>query len=478
MRPLTYKTKVWIYVTLFTATMLSFSFVILALAYYWFSLNSFKKELVLATKQIINNHLVYQDNQILFKRDSEDRTISATLRDENVSAILFDENFKSFAAYGVYQKILIEDELETKIDMNNLKTAFENNQPSFYDVHFFQNEEYFVLNTPILVSGRKVGIIQTAIMTPFFSQIKSIGFYLILSVLLFSLMVSWPLSNVLVGYLFSPLEKLVTSMEQARLNNLSMPLIYKGHPKDELSTLVDAYNKMLSRLAEGFDRQKDFISHASHELKTPLSRATSSLDVALLNMTDKNYEEVSIGIKEVRDDLFQFSNLIGELLLLSRVDSGMIKLQILPILIADLIVELSDLYKEDLNNHHMQINVSCPLNLKIAGDAACTRLILSNLISNAIKYGRKDTSIDIEVAVDDNKIVTISVKDYGIGMSQMDLLKIFDRFFRSPEVSKKQGFGIGMSLVKQICELHHLTIEYNSVITKGTVVKVGGFVVS
>ena len=179
-------------------------------------------------------------------------------------------------------------------------------------------------------------------------------------------------------------------------------------------------------------------------------------------------------MRDVRDELFRFSSLIDELLVLSKVDSGMIKLQLIPISLKLLLDELIALYQKDIDFKHLTVSLHCAADILVNADMTCTRLILSNLISNAIKYSRSGGNIVIGCNVVDSE-VTIDIIDSGIGMSREDLMRIFDRFFRSPEVSKTNGFGIGMSLVKQLCALHNLKINYVSALTKGTAVTISGF---
>lgn len=461
MRTISFKNKIWLFVTIFSTTVLTIAFAILAVGYYFFSLNSFKKQLIASTQEIFQNHLVFDNNQIFFKRDVNNMTISAYLRDRNMSAIFFDKNMDSFAEYGVYQKMVDENK---PINIDNLDI------PKFEDLHFYPNEEYFTLTTPILFDNNKVGLVQIALFTPFFSQVKSVGLYLLLIIIIFCVLVSWPLSHILVSYFLKPLEDLVKSMETARLTKINVPIENNKHSKDEIGILVESYNKMISRIAEGFERQKAFISQASHELKAPLARSVSSLDVILL---DKKDDE----IMSVRDDLKSFAGLIDELLLLSKVDSGTMKLNMTKIDLCKIIGEIIDIYRRNIEAKNIEVKIECNIGLQVMADYNLLKLIISNLLSNAIKYSRNNGNISISAEIVNSEI-SLKIADFGIGISQNDLLKIFDRFFRSPEVSKTQGFGIGLALVKQVCNLHKLNINFESKFGVGTTVIISGLKVA
>lgn len=461
MQQISFKTKIWLFVTGFSSFVLLLAFLILSIGYYFFSLNSFKKELVGSTQEIFEKHLVFDNGQIFFKRDENNRTLSAYLRDKNMSAVFFDINMDPFAEYGVYQRLIDENKNIEKI---------EDRAPAFFETSFYPNEEYFVLTTPILFENNKVGVVQVALSTPFFSQIKSMGLYILLIIIFVCVLISWPLSRWLISYLLKPLESLVESMRTSQITNLNVPISQEGIAKDEIAVLVESYNKMIARISQGIDNQKAFISQASHELKTPLARAISSLDVILLDKKDKN-------IEAIRDDLYEFSKLINELLILSKVDSGTVKINKTKVLIVKVLSEIIKDYASEIEKKKIVLDVNCESTLQVNSDENHLKLILSNLLSNAIKYSRNGGSIVIDLFPVDNQ-VTIKISDRGIGISDRDLLKIFDRFFRSPTVSGTQGFGIGLSLVKQICNLHKLEIKYESKFGQGTSVTITGLEVA
>lgn len=461
MSQISFKTKIWLFVTGFSSFVLLLAFFILSLGYYFFSLNSFKNDLINSTEEIFENHLVFDRDQIFFKRDDNNRTISAYLRDKNMSAVFFDKNNDPFAEYGVYQRLIDENVVIDKI---------EDNTPTFFEKSFYPNEEFFVLTTPILFENSKVGMVQIALSTPFFSQIKSMGLYILLIIIFVCFLISWPLSRWLISYLLKPLESLVESMRTSQITNLNVPIETAGMANDEIAILVGSYNKMIARISLGIDNQKAFISQASHELKTPLARAISSLDVILLDKKDKNVEAV-------RDDLYEFSNLINELLILSKVDSGTIKIVKTRVSMVKALAESIENLSTEIEKKKIFLDINCSSNLHIKSDENHLKLILSNLLSNAIKYSRSRGKIIVDI-VNVNNFVSIKITDHGIGISDQDLHKIFDRFFRSSSVSGTQGFGIGLALVKQICNLHKLEIKYDSKFGHGTTVTVSGLEVA
>jgi len=461
---------------LFTAAILAMAFAMLVVAYYWFSLNSFKKDLVFATRELTTNQLIYEGGQILFKRDSQDRTVSAFLRDENLSAVFFDINLKPFATYGIYQQLANDKKLEGQIDSRGLRNILDKDQPKFTGVLLGPDEEYFALTTPILFQEKTVGLLQVALAAPLFSRIKGVGIYLLIAVASISLLISWPLSRILVNFLLQPLEKVVVAMEQAQLANLNVPLEYKGNEKDEISTLVKAYNKMLGRIADGFERQKAFISNASHELKTPLSRTVSSLDLAMFDLKDQKHEDATRQIKVVRDDMFKFSRMIEELLLLSRIDAGVIKPKVVNVEVIKIFGELGKLYETEIRAKQLDVVYEIKAGLTVKADPVYLKLILSNLLSNSIKYSFKNGRIVIGSRINEDR-AGIVIRDFGVGINATDRQHVFERFFRSAKIiSTTTGFGVGMALAKQLSDLMGWEIRLREKIDQGTEVELGELV--
>ena len=254
--------------------------------------------------------------------------------------------------------------------------------------------------------------------------------------------------------------------------------------KDEISRLVETLNEMISRLDRSFRQVKQFSTDASHELKTPLTILKGEVEVALRKeRVPHEYEQV---LKSNLEEINRMSQIVEDLLLLSRADSGEIRLnkedmnlnEILNEVVAHVnVLAQSKNLRIETSNHHEEIH--------IFGDPLRIRALFLNLIENGIKYTEEGGSIHIlltkDTLVQDGKqsgraqgeqgeFVKIIVSDTGIGIAEEDQERIFDRFFRVDKARSREqgGSGLGLSICKWIVEAHRGKIEVESELGKGS----------
>ncbi len=163
------------------------------------------------------------------------------------------------------------------------------------------------------------------------------------------------------------------------------------------------------------------------------------------------------------------TNIIDQLLLLARYESGKIEPQTREIELNENIRYAIMMMDSMAKEKGISINFDDEKKYKVKADPSMLDVILQNLISNSVKYSNGSKKIDIYLEEKD-KILSCSVKDYGIGMKEEELSRIFDRFYRSAEARGTQhaGDGIGLAIVKRLADLQNLTITYTSKPSKGT----------
>jgi two-component system OmpR family sensor kinase len=248
-----------------------------------------------------------------------------------------------------------------------------------------------------------------------------------------------------------PLRKMVGVIEKIEYDSLESLLPLDGHPSDELTHLSLKFNDMLTRLNDMAERQKAFTANASRELKTPLSRAISSLDL-LYQDSAHNKDEIRL----IRDDLFEINNLIERLLLLTRLKKDIHMEKSRSVSLLNFFVDLKARLEPQLIKKQLTLVIDSPEKAPLLIPKEYLSIIFSNIVLNAIKYSPPNRHIYITAAHAGSEMV-ISVKDEGIGMDKNDLERMFDRFFRG-KGTRENGYGIGLSLVKQICDLYNITI--------------------
>lgn len=237
--------------------------------------------------------------------------------------------------------------------------------------------------------------------------------------------------------------------------------------KDELYVLSKTINDLLDRIENAVEREKQFTSDASHELRTPLTVLKGTLEVLIRKpRTQAEYEDkINFGITEVN----RLNNLVDQLLLLARFENQIQSLKIEKIYLNALILDILTRYSLKMNTKKISINHTFSKEYYIKSDNYLVSIIISNIISNAIKYSNENGKISITLSQKDN-ITICTISDNGIGITKEDLDKILNPFYRSnpthhPEI---KGSGLGLSIVKRLSELLDIKFEIQSEINKGT----------
>ncbi|MFN8145587.1 MAG: histidine kinase dimerization/phospho-acceptor domain-containing protein [Bacteroidia bacterium] len=195
----------------------------------------------------------------------------------------------------------------------------------------------------------------------------------------------------------------------------------------------------------------NFISTISHELKTPISSIKMSLQLLENEKIGKLNEEQQNLISSISDDASRLLNITGELLNMTQVESGNIQLGIMPSDPMDMVNYAVNATKTMAEQKNIKIEINSEENLpKVLADNEKTAWVLTNLISNAIRYSYENSTVLIGVN-SMNSMVNFIVKDTGQGIAPQYKTKIFDRYFRIPG-TKKEGTGLGLSISKEFIE--------------------------
>ncbi len=203
--------------------------------------------------------------------------------------------------------------------------------------------------------------------------------------------------------------------------------------------------KTLAPIKKNMDDQRDFISNASHELRTPLTSLKSEIEVSL---RDKklSHKDAILLIKSNLEEVNKMQQLSNYLLTLNKYQNGNENINFVDVDLKN--VAMSAIGKRKVNEDLKSVMVKGNENSLIE--------LARILIDNAFKYSGKNAKIEVVV-----KNKTLEVKDNGVGISQEDLPNIFKRFFRGDKSHTKDGYGLGLSIAKQIADIHgaRLTVE-------------------
>ena len=211
----------------------------------------------------------------------------------------------------------------------------------------------------------------------------------------------------------------------------------------------------------------NFVANISHELKTPISSIKMSLQLLENKQTGNLNQEQQNLLESISDDANRLLKITKELLNITEVESGTIQLSLLPIPLAEIVNYAINATKNSAEQKGIKIELLNKESLPtVLADSEKMAWVLTNLISNAIRYSYDNASIFIQIQ-SDHQFAKISVIDTGQGIPPQYISKIFDRYFRIPG-TKKEGTGLGLSISKEFVEAQGGTIEVISDFAKGS----------
>lgn len=263
-----------------------------------------------------------------------------------------------------------------------------------------------------------------------------------------------------------PVNDITTAARTITAKNMDQK-IEVTNPRDEVGRLAETFNDMISRLHNSFRQVSQFTSNASHELRTPLTILRGEMEVALRSRrtADEYKEVITSGLEEVE----RLSQMVEELLLLSKTDHGELRLNISDFPLNHLMESSYDNARILASGKGITITVSPIDQVYIQGDEMRLRQLLLNLIDNAIKYTPYGGRIALSLSKD-SEYAYITVKDSGIGIAKEDQDRIFERFYRVDQSRSKEidGTGLGLAICKWITDAHGGYISVASELHKGS----------
>lgn len=238
----------------------------------------------------------------------------------------------------------------------------------------------------------------------------------------------------------------------------------------ELGELATVLNRTFDRLQAAFEQQSRFTADASHELRTPLSSILMNTELALSRQ--RSPEEYRTALETCRRASQRMKSLIECLLALARFDSGNSALDPRELDLEPVAQDCVELLRPLADERHISINrLTAPTTVR--GDHDRLAQVLTNLLSNAIRYNRDGGEVKLGVAAENGQAV-ITVTDTGIGIAPEELPHIFERFYRADKSRSRAdgGSGLGLSICKTIVDAHGGTITARSELERGTTIEV------
>ncbi|WML57294.1 ATP-binding protein [Neobacillus sp. PS2-9] len=267
----------------------------------------------------------------------------------------------------------------------------------------------------------------------------------------------------LANMIMRPIANMIKTMEEIEKSGVPKIITVQNKTKDELQTMARTFNRMINRLLINMERQKQFVSDASHELKTPLTVIKSYANLLRRHGIENN-EMAEEALKAIHSEATRIQKMTETFLELATLEKENV-LEINEVnlvnLCKDILKQLKDVYKREITLHYEEIPII------IRADELKIKQVIIILLDNAIKYS--NDRIEVFLKKDQHHAI-IDIKDYGIGIPKEEIDNIFERFYRVDKARSREtgGSGLGLHIAKSIIKLHKGDIKIISKEGSGT----------
>jgi heavy metal sensor kinase len=316
-----------------------------------------------------------------------------------------------------------------------------------------------VLTQPVREAGRVTSLVQVGMSLETVAMTRRRFLLVMATVLPLALLFAGGGGWLLARRALRPVDRMTEATRRISAEHLSERLETTGSD-DELDRLAVTLNDMLGRLDAAFRQVRQFSADASHELQTPLTILKGEIEVALrAPRSPEEYQRVLVSALEESE---RIARLVEGLLLLSRADAGVLRMDRQPVDLAELIADVSEYMRPLAEAHGVAMELKSVLPITIQGDRAHLRRLLLNLVDNGIKYTPAGGSVSLTLQRDAAWAV-LRIADTGIGLEPEELEQVFQRFYRAPAAVEqgKEGSGLGLCIARSIAEAHggHIQVE-------------------
>ena len=349
-----------------------------------------------------------------------------------------------------------------------LKNSNLKNNSSDGKIINIEKNKYFVFEVSRQIKNYKFNIYTLKNVTQENKIYKRLE-YLVILFTIIGVVITVIVSKLLSRRILRPINNVIKTAKSISTDDLSKRIeIPKG--EDELQNLILIINEMLDRLETSFENQTKFVSDASHELRTPLAIIKGYAEI----IRKRGTTDIDIFVESIDSIISEtdnMRNLIQKLLFLAKGEITKINTKFVDIDANEMVHQIHSDTVVSTKTHKFHLETG--ENYKIKGDETLLQQAIRALIENATKYSEPHTNIYIKSFIKDG-FGRISIRDEGVGISDEDAKRIFDRFYRVDLSRTKAtgGTGLGLAIVKRIVEIHNGRIEINSKMNKGTEISI------
>ncbi len=327
-------------------------------------------------------------------------------------------------------------------------------------------EQILVVRIPISSNGQVTETLEIGERLVGLELGKDVLMFILIACTILGALISLSAGKWLANIIMRPVSNMIDTMEEIEQSGITKRMEVENQPKDELQKMAVTFNRMMDRLDHNLDKQQQFISDASHELKTPLTVIKSYADF-LRRRGIQNKEVASDAVEVIYSEATRIQQMTEKFLDLANAETENVldkkSLNIIS-LSQNIVNQLHKTYKREID---LVFNESP---ITIVADELKMKQVIIILLDNAIKYSQDQVEMFIENR--ENETI-IRVKDHGIGIPEHEINNIFERFYRVDKARSREtgGTGLGLSIAKSIIKQHNGEIKVNSKEGVGTEVE-------
>jgi len=235
---------------------------------------------------------------------------------------------------------------------------------------------------------------------------------------------------------------------------------------DEIDQLATTFNQMLDRIQVLVTEIKEMNDNIAHDLRSAVARIRGLAEVTLT--TGKSPDDFETMAASTIEECDRLLDMINTMLAISKTEAGVEKVSHDKVDIAALIGSACELFEALAEEKNVALRYHAPEKTKVSGDARMLQRMLANILDNAVKYTPSGGRVEVSLAENEKKEITIAIRDTGIGISDADLLHVFERFYRCDRSRSQPGTGLGLSLARAIARAHGGNIAVTSALDQGS----------
>lgn len=388
---------------------------------------------------------------------------------ENVNNISPNDLLRAYLPIDGMIGIVIEGQRKGTAVTSNSEKQLSNRNSSFYpgeksEIITYQQKKYVFVSNPIVWGDGSVVNLQITKSMSATEEMLAVLRIVLIAVTIIAMIPVLISSTILSNFIARPIRSMIDTMKEIQTSGQFKRLSLEEKSKDELVEMGKTFNHMIDLLQANFEKQEQFVSNASHELKTPLTVIESYASL----LKRKGLERPDLfdeSIEAIHSEAIRMREMTEQMLLLAKHQEKW-NIEKENVNLNDIMAELAKVYK---NAYNRTVEIYSGDAIEAVTDVQKLKQLLFIFLDNARKYS--DELISVYIGQTGNEAY-IRIEDRGDGIPKAELPKVFDRFYRVDKARnrKQGGSGLGLSVAKEIADAIDVRIEMDSLEGRGTIV--------